>query len=107
MVRIAGYFSPMNQLLLRDQAAQNIAPLKTLRRGLNREEAALYIGVSPSMFDFLVSEGKMPKPRRIPSRNPEAKKHRVVWDVRALDRAFDELPGGEEDEVNPFDEDLA
>ena len=74
------------------------------RRGLSREEAAAYIGVSPSMFDFLVSEGKMPKPRRIPSRNPDARRRRTVWDIRALDRAFDELPG--EDDANPFDEDM-
>ena len=52
-------------------------------RGLNREAAAQYIGVSPVKFDELVEDGRMPKPKRIDSRN--------VWDRRALDLAFDRL----------------
>jgi predicted DNA-binding transcriptional regulator AlpA len=60
-------------------------------RGVNREEAADYIGVSASLFDEMVRDGRMPKPKRINSR--------TVWDVRALDRCFDALPGegGSED----------
>jgi len=57
------------------------------RRGLSRVEAALYVGVSPSLFDEMVKDGRMPKPRRINSR--------TVWDKRQLDEAFDALPGGE------------
>jgi predicted DNA-binding transcriptional regulator AlpA len=54
------------------------------RRGLSREEAAMYIGISSSKFDALVGEGRMPAPVRIDSRK--------VWDIRALDLAFDALP---------------
>ena len=58
------------------------------RRGLNREEAAIYVGVSAAKFDELVKTGRMPAPRRIDARN--------IWDIRELDRYFDELPSGEE-----------
>lgn len=57
------------------------------KRGLNREMAAAYIDVSPSLFDEMVRDGRMPKPKRINSR--------TVWDLRAIDRAFDALPGGD------------
>ena len=58
------------------------------RRGLSRAEAAGYVGVSPSTFDKMVFAGGMPRPKRIGTRN--------VWDVRALDVAFDGLPGDDE-----------
>lgn len=58
-------------------------------RGLSRTEAAAYIGVSPSMFDLMVKDGRMPKPKNINSR--------TVWDVRRVDKFFDELPS--EDDV--------
>lgn len=66
------------------------------RRGLHREEAAAYVGVGASKFDAMVGDGRMPKPKQIDGRR--------VWDVRALDRAFDLLPGGNESAHNPFDE---
>jgi predicted DNA-binding transcriptional regulator AlpA len=53
-------------------------------RGLSRVEAAAYIGISPSLFDQMVGDGRMPGPKRINSR--------VVWDRFALDVAFDALP---------------
>ena len=53
------------------------------RRGLNRVEAAAYIGVSPSKFDELVTDGRMPKPIAIDRRK--------VWDIRELDLCFDAL----------------
>ncbi len=53
-------------------------------RGLRRETAAAYIGVSPSKFDEWVSDGRMPKPKRVDGC--------VVWDRYALDQAFDALP---------------
>ncbi len=62
------------------------------RRGLNRQEAATYIGVSPSLFDVLVKSGAMPKPVRI--------KSRTVWDVHQLDECFDELSTPDN---NPWD----
>jgi predicted DNA-binding transcriptional regulator AlpA len=55
-----------------------------IKRGLSRMEAAAYVGISPSKFDQLVQEGRMPGPRRIDIRK--------VWDVRELDLCFDELP---------------
>lgn len=55
------------------------------KRGLSRAEAAGYIGVSPSTFDRMILAGEMPSPKRIGTRK--------VWDLRALDLAFDALPG--------------
>jgi len=54
------------------------------RRGLSREEASIYLGISPTKFDELVRDGRMPSPKRIDSRK--------IWDVRELDVAFDALP---------------
>jgi predicted DNA-binding transcriptional regulator AlpA len=53
-------------------------------RGLSRSEAAAYIGVSASLFDEMVKDGRMPGPKRVNSR--------VIWDRRQLDEAFEELP---------------
>ena len=66
------------------------------RRGLSRDTAAAYVGVSPSKFDELVKDGRMPRPRRIDARN--------VWDLHELDRYFDALPGGGEEQPNPWDD---
>ena len=52
-------------------------------RGLCRVRAAAYIGVSPTLFDELVADGRMPKPKRINTR--------AVWDIRQLDVAFDAI----------------
>lgn len=68
--------------------------LTSPRRGFSRVEAAVYVGVSPTTFDKLVSEHSMPSPIRIRARR--------VWDVRALDLAFDAL-SGEDASVNPWD----
>ena len=67
----------------------NLAP-----RGLSREEAATYIGVSPGKFDEMVDDGRMPKPKPIDGRR--------VWDLRKLDSYFDALPDidGRGDEAN-------
>ena len=62
-------------------------------RGLRREGAARYVGVSPTKFDQLVADGRMPHGIRIDGC--------VVWDVRRLDLAFDELI--EQDPLNPWD----
>lgn len=63
------------------------------RRGLHREEAAIYVGISVTKFDDLVKDGRMPKPKKIDARK--------VWDIRALDLAFDELPS--EADANEWD----
>ena len=55
-------------------------------RGLSREAAAQYVGVSVGKFDQMTKDGRMPKPIRIDGRK--------VWDRRALDQAFDALGGG-------------
>ena len=66
-------------------------------RGLSRAEAARYIGVSPSLFDGLVRDGRMPAPKRINTR--------TVWDRLALDLAFEALPDDEQATSNPWDDD--
>jgi hypothetical protein len=50
--------------------------------------------VSPSKFDELVKDGRMPKPRHIDGC--------VIWDIRTLDLAFDAL-AAHDDEANPWD----
>lgn len=62
-----------------------LASMRALpRRGLSREEAATYVGISTTKFDELLKAGSMPEPRLIGARK--------IWDVRQLDIAFDELP---------------
>jgi predicted DNA-binding transcriptional regulator AlpA len=53
-------------------------------RGLSREEAARYIGVGVTLFDELVADGRMPKPKVI--------NRRVLWDRFAIDASFTDLP---------------
>ena len=53
-------------------------------RGLNRAQAAAYVGVSPGTFDKMVGDRRMPAPRCINARR--------LWDIRELDAAFDDLP---------------
>jgi predicted DNA-binding transcriptional regulator AlpA len=62
-------------------------------RGLNREEAARYVGVGATLFDEMVDDGRMPRPKRIGKR--------VVWDRLKLDAAFSDLDG--EARENYFD----
>lgn len=83
----------MTQAVLHAKSAPLPPPT---RRGLSRVEAAEYIGVGASKFDAMVADGRMPKPKRIDGRR--------VWDVRALDRSFDLLPGGDDSDHNPWDE---
>ena len=61
-------------------------------RGMNREEAARYIGVSTTKFDELVKDGRMPKGKRIDGR--------VVWDRYKLDASFTDLPDKEENTID-------
>lgn len=58
-------------------------------RGLSRVQAAEYIGVSPSLFDEMVRDGRMPKAKQINARN--------VWDARRIDEAFAALPSPDDD----------
>ena len=76
-------------------AAKSVLPLSLPPRGINREGAAAYIGVSPSRFDDLVRDGRMPGPKIVDRRR--------IWDVRALDLAFSALPEDDAAEDNPWD----
>jgi excisionase family DNA binding protein len=62
-------------------------------RGLSRDEAARYVGVSATKFDEMVADGRMPRPKRIDGR--------VVWDRLRIEAAFTDLP--EERVLNPLD----
>lgn len=64
---------------------QDIQPRVILapRRGLSREEAAAYVGVGITKFDEMVSDGRMPNPKKVDRRK--------LWDIRQLDMAFDAL----------------
>jgi len=57
------------------RALSEIRPLP--RRGLSRDEAAMYIGISAAKFDEMVADGRMPGPVQIDARK--------VWDIRSLD----------------------
>jgi predicted DNA-binding transcriptional regulator AlpA len=63
------------------RALSEIRPVP--RRGLSRDEAAMYIGISAAKFDAMVTDGRMPAPIRVDARK--------VWDIRSLDLAFDAL----------------
>jgi len=63
------------------RALSEIRPLP--RRGLSRDEAAMYIGISAAKFDEMVADGRMPAPIKIDARK--------VWDIRSLDLGFDDL----------------
>ena len=63
-------------------------------RGLNRVEAAAYVGISPSKFDELVRDGRMPYPKRVDAR--------VIWDRIRLDAAFEALPDGCDRDDDPW-----
>jgi hypothetical protein len=69
-----------------DRRRIDVLPISLPPRGISREQAAAYVGISPSLFDEMVKDGRMPEPKRINSR--------TVWDRRLLDLAFDALPGG-------------
>lgn len=74
---------------------ENVLPRSLAPRGLSREQASAYVGISPSLFDMLVKDGRMPSPKRINAR--------TVWDRLQLDAAFAALPGNDAP-ANPWDE---
>jgi predicted DNA-binding transcriptional regulator AlpA len=57
----------------------NLPPL-----GLRREAAAAFVCMSPSKFDQLVADGRMPKPKHIDGI--------VQWPVERLKEAYNALP---------------
>ena len=70
-----------------------IAASLPIRRGLDENEAAVYLSLSPSFFRKLVAEKRMPRPRLAEGRR--------VWDVEELDLAFKALPreGGDSEPI--------
>ena len=80
-----------NRDSLRPEVLQRSLP----PRGLSRVEAAVYIGVSPSLFDQMIADGRMPRPKVINTRR--------VWDRVKLDLAFEALPDKEAADENPWD----
>lgn len=52
-------------------------------RGLSREEAADYVGIGATLFDALVTEGKLPKAIALHGRR--------VWDRKRIDAALDRI----------------
>jgi len=65
-------------------SSEDHAVVKLHARGLSRETAAIYVGVSASLFDQMVADGRMPTPKTV--------NRRKVWDRHRLDAAFDALP---------------
>lgn len=76
------------------RAKPSVLPLSCPPRGLSRPAAAEYVAVSPSKFDQMVADGRMPEPKQIDRRK--------VWDRLELDGAFAALPTG--DDHNPWDD---
>ena len=60
------------------------------RLGLDRQEAAEYIGVGTTLFDQMVADGRMPKPKVINARR--------VWSRPLLEKAFAQLPDEDQNE---------
>ena len=55
------------------------------RRGLDHDEAAIYVGITIATFDQMVSDGRLPRPSEFDGE--------LVWDLVQLDRAMDRLTG--------------
>jgi predicted DNA-binding transcriptional regulator AlpA len=78
---------------------QEIMPLLPVVFGLGELEAAAAIGISASKFRALISEKRMPSPRRLDGRK--------IWDVDELRAAFKALPRDKETEEPDSWADLA
>lgn len=52
--------------------------------GLSRPQAAAFVGMGVSLFDRMVEEGRMPRPRKAHGR--------LIWHRQELEDAFAELP---------------
>jgi predicted DNA-binding transcriptional regulator AlpA len=70
-------------------ARQLALPPTLSPRLISRDAAAAYVNVSPTTFDGMVLDGRMPRPKRLVGR-------RRAWDVRELDAAVDQLPTDED-----------
>ncbi len=65
------------------------------RLGLSRIEAAEYVGLSPTLFDEMVADGRMPKPKMANTKK--------LWGRMALEKAFADLPDeGQNSDMAPW-----
>jgi excisionase family DNA binding protein len=66
------------------------------RIGLSRAEAAEYVGVGVTLFDQMVADGRLPKPKLANSRK--------IWHRERLAEAFAEWPeeGQDKESANPW-----
>lgn len=63
-------------------------------RGLRREDAAAYLGISPSKFDGCLSRGLIPGPKMLDGVK--------VWDRVRLDQAFESLPDEAQEQTDSW-----
>jgi hypothetical protein len=61
-------------------------------RGMDRAEAARWVGVGTTKFDQMVQDGRMPRAKRVDGR--------MVWDRYQLDRAFTDLPDADGNRID-------
>lgn len=78
-------------MTLQAESRKFVLPPSLAPRGLSRVYAAAYIGVSPTKFDEMVADKRMPRPIHIDGRR--------VWDRVKIDEAFAAL--GEGDGAKP------
>ena len=85
--------------MTRSDSRHSHLPANLPPRGLSREAAAEYIGVSPRKFDELVAAARVAKPIHVDGRR--------IWDRHALDRGFDQsfdALGGDAKHVNEWND---
>lgn len=66
-------------------------PEGTWPRLLSREQAAIYLGIGTTLFDTMVSEGRLPKPI-------EGFGRRVLWDRWQIDLMVTEMANRDKDD---------
>ncbi len=77
------------------RASVSCLPPSLAPRGLSRGQAAEYVGIGATKFDEMVTDGRMPRPKRIDGR--------TVWDRIKLDEAFAGLEDGTTTARNEWD----
>ena len=80
-----------------DASIEKLVERTIVPLGLARIQAADYIGISPSLFDQLVADGRMPQPRMLNAR--------TVWDRWEIEAAFGALPHRNDGDKTDNDDD--